>query len=213
MSTFRIVPFVLLFTAGTSFAATIHGRALYAEKVRPRTLVALDYEDGRHFETTTNEDGEFEFRDVPDGPVDLSAEGDASVDRRGICIREGENSWEVLLDDPFFSPCDVWRTEPFSELRITGRVVDEGGRPLSGAMVKPILTDGSMPDTQFTDDEGDVVLRFEYGDEYQTVRIRIERHGYDMRVIFSPCDPLHFVAQLFPHCSASSSCSATTPSP
>lgn len=214
MLTSRFVLVVLFLSAGTSFATTIHGRVLHANDASSRTKVTLDYENGKHLETTSNAKGEFEFRDVPDGPVDLSAATDgASIVRRGICIRAGENVWEVLLEGDIFTPCDAYRSESFSELRITGQVVDQEDHPLSGAAVKAIVGDGLIADTQFTDDKGQVVLRFEYGEENETDRIRIERKGYDMRVINSPCD-LNFTAQLFPRCSASSSCdTAVVPSP
>lgn len=194
----NVIVALVFLAAGSGFAATVRGRVVYEDEPIPGTTVTLAYASGRHQEAISNVKGEFELRDVPAGPAELTAElAGFSTVRHEVCIHAGENRWMITLDEPPES-CDVFWSEPVTNWLIAGKVLDEGGCPLAGASAQAILSDGAIGDTQFTDGNGEVVLQANYG----TKSIRIERKGYDTRTIRRPCYR-RFTTELFPICTVS----------
>ena len=194
---------LVFLAAGSGFAATVRGRVVYHDELLPGTTVTLAHASGQHQEAVSNVKGEFELRNVPVGPAELTAElqGFSRI-RHNVCIHEGDNSWQLAMDEPHTS-CDVVWSVPYSELGISGKVSDESGHPLAGVAVLAVLADGGIAETQFTNGCGEVFLRTDYGGDHgNIVSIRIERKGYDSHTIGPPCY-LHFTTELFPVCTVS----------
>ena len=131
--------------------------------------------------------GWWEFQDNPKG-VNFEAQYTGLCDSNGIRkpAADALKNWycfDVCLDDTFY-PVNYFNMLAYSNICLTGKVVDEEGKPVEGAVIRGWNEDWSVGMNSYTDREGRFTLYSnDYNVHFEVSAPRMSHVKFDKRTL------------------------------